>query len=88
MNALVSSSYSDYAAKISSYLPKIASSEQIGRNLKTIAMPALAFFAESMVQETRAIGYVECIDNCDEHRDAHPLAKLICYVLSAIFVKN
>ena len=74
----------------SNYFPeiRIASPEQAVKNLKNIAIPAITLVAASMINGAQAIGYVECIDNCNEHRDAHPLAKLICYGLCAIFAKD
>lgn len=37
---------------------------------------------------THGITLVECYANCDKHRDAHEIAKLICYTLCSIFSKN
>lgn len=73
----------DYVSEI-----KIASPKQVVENLSKIAIPAIALVATSMIQGAQAIPYVECINNCDRHRDAHPLAKLICYALCARFSKG
>lgn len=37
-----------------------------------------------MITTAEAIPYHECIDNCNEHRDAHPL----CYTLCLFFAKD
>lgn len=78
------------AISISNYVPtiRIASPEQIARNLRIIAIPAITLFAASMITGAQAIGYVECINNCNAHRDAHAIAKLACYALCAIFAKD
>jgi len=75
---------------ILNYVPKIriASPEQIVKNLKNIAIPAITLVAVSMINGAQAISYAECFDNCNEHREAHPLAKLLCYTLCAIFAKD
>jgi hypothetical protein len=75
---------------ISNYVPKIriASPEQAVKNLTKIAIPAIAFVGASMIHGAQAISYVECHNNCDKHRDAHELAKLICYIACMIFAKD
>ena len=67
---------------------RIATSEEAVRNLKKIAIPAIALVAFSMIKSVHAITYVECVDACDQHEDAHPLAKLLCYAMCAIFTKS
>lgn len=75
---------------ISSYVPsiRIATPREAANNLKKIALPAIALVGVSMIRGARAVTYVECFDNCNEHREAHPLAKLICYAICAIFAEN
>lgn len=90
MNLSAISSYVPRVASISSYVPRfrIASSDQMARNLTKIALPAIALAASAMMYQAQAVTYVECINNCDLHREAHELAKLICYTLCAIFSKG
>ena len=75
---------------ISNSVPKIriASPEQVVKNLNKIAIPTIILVTALMIKGAQAIGYVECINNCNEHRDAHALAKLMCYALCAIFAKD
>lgn len=77
-------------AAISSYVPtiRIASPQQVLRNLTKIAIPIIMLVSAALVREAKAVTYVECFENCDKHREAHELAKLFCYTLCAIFAKD
>jgi len=84
------SNLSNYVPSIFNHVPKVrlASPEQALKNITKIAVPALALVAASMIYEAEAITHNECHDNCDRHRDAHPLAVIICYVACMIFARD
>ena len=77
-------------SSLSSYIQtiRIAPPEQIIKNLTKIAIPVIALSGAAMVHTAQAVTMAECFENCDKHRDAHELAKLICYALCAIFSKG
>ncbi|MDN3505434.1 MAG: hypothetical protein P0S95_07660 [Rhabdochlamydiaceae bacterium] len=77
------SAISNYASTI-----RIATPEEVVDRLSKIAIPAILVFAASKVKETQAISYVECIDNCNSHPDANPLAVLICQAICLVFCKD
>ena len=72
---------------ISNYIPSIRfpSTQQACKNVTKLALPIVTLVGASMIHAAEAIPYVECIDNCNAHRDIHPLARLICQALCAIF---
>lgn len=84
------SAISKYVSNGLGYLPTftLATPQQVVKNVTRLALPAILLVAVAMAREARAITYVECINNCDEHRDAHELAKLLCYTLCLIFAKG
>ena len=77
----------NHIPNVSNYVPKIgiASPQQAVKNLTKIAIPVIALVAVSMVNEAQSIRYTDCIINCNEHRDAHDLAKLLCHTLCLFF---
>ena len=77
-------------SSVLNYVPtvRIASSEQMTRNLKKIAVPSIILSGAVMIQEVEAVTMAECFQNCDRHRDADALSKLVCYALCAIFSKG
>lgn len=79
-----------YATNISDYIPKIrlASPEQVTKNLTKIAIPTITLAALTMINSVQSIPFTECIDNCNKHRDVHDLAKLLCYTLCWLFAKK
>ncbi len=78
------------ASAISNYVPKIslASPEQIAKNVNKIAIPAMVLVTASMINGAQAVGFVECMDNCNRDPNTPGIAKLICYTLCAIFSKD
>ncbi len=78
-----------YISNISEYVPKIrlASKDEMVERVKMLAVPVIAIVAASMAREVEAIGFAECIDNCNSHQSFLP-AKLICYTLCHFFSKN
>lgn len=74
----------------SNYLPqiRIASPKQVVKNLQKIAVPIIILLGASMAAEAHAANYSDCIDSCNRHRDAHPLAKLICYTMCLFLAKD
>lgn len=68
--------------------PTLATPNQMMRNAQRVAIPAIALVGITMMHEAEAITMTECFENCDRHRDAHALGKLICYTLCAIFSKG
>lgn len=81
------SAYVPYVSSVSSYIPKIriASRDQIIKNLSKMALPAITLVGMSMMYQAQAISKTECLANCDRHRDASELAKLICQALCIFF---
>ncbi len=77
-------------SNISNYTPNIElpSLQQVCKNITKLAVPIITLVGASMINAAEAIPYHECIDNCNEHRSAHPLAKLLCYTLCLIFAKD
>ena len=77
-------------AAISSYVPVIgvASASQIVSRLTALAVPIITLTGLSNLQGAQAVTLAECYDNCNQHRDAHELAKLICYALCHMFSKE
>lgn len=75
---------------ISNYIPnvRLSSPTTMISRLTTIAVPIIALAGISSITGARAITYVECIDQCNEHRDAGDLAKLLCYTLCLIFARG
>lgn len=75
---------------ISNYVPSIgfASPVQIVSRLTAIAVPIIALAGVSALPTVNAVTLAECYENCNAHRDAHELAKLICYGLCHIFAKK
>jgi len=45
-------------------------------------------FGVTSAHGTHGVTIVECFENCDKHREANELAKLICYTLCAFFSKK
>lgn len=76
---------------ISSYAPNLAlaSPVQMVRNLKFIALPAIAFAGSFFTPTAQAADcdYFECWRNCDAHQDAFPPLILICKFLCGILCK-
>lgn len=77
-------------SSVSNYIPSIRlpSTQQTCKNVAKLAVPIITLVSASMIQTAEAIPYHECVDNCNAHRDAHPLAKLFCYTLCLIFAKD
>lgn len=75
---------------ISNYVPKIqfASPKQITEHITKIAVPVIILAAVSMPLQAEAVTMADCFGNCDKHRDANALSKLVCYTLCAIFSKG
>lgn len=77
-------------SSISNYTPKVElpSLQQAYKNITKLAVPIITFVGASMINTAEAIPYHECIDNCNEHRDAHPIAKLLSYTPCLLFAKD
>ena len=77
-------------SSITSYMPSIglASPVQIVSRLTALAVPIIALAGVSALPTVNAVTLAECYENCNAHRDAHELAKIICYALCHIFSKE
>lgn len=76
--------------KISDCIPKppLSSFHEISQKIKTISLPAIALISSTLIQEARADTFTECIEACERNgRDAHELAKLLCYTFCWLFAK-
>jgi hypothetical protein len=56
--------------------------------LTNIAFPIIALLGFSLVRGVSATPYTDCIDACNQHRDAHELAKLLCYAMCYYITKD
>lgn len=83
MTFLSLSNVSNYVSSI-----RIPSPQQACNNITKLALPIIAFAGASMISAVEAIPYVECMDNCNAHRDIHPLARLLCQTLCFLFAKD
>lgn len=72
---------------VSNYIPSIRlpSTQQACKNVTKLAVPIVTLVGVSMISAAEAIPFAECMTNCNAHRDIHPLARLICHTLCAIF---
>ncbi len=77
-----------HAANAANYAHQcLPTPNQLAVGVHRVAIPAITLAAFSMIQGAEAIKFTECIDNCNSHRDAHPLAQLLCYAACAIFAE-
>jgi hypothetical protein len=77
-------------SSISSYIPKIriATPKEAISNLTKLAVPIIVLVAASTVREVIGDPFVDCINACDRNgRDAHELAKLLCYAMCWLITK-
>lgn len=74
---------------VTNYIPSraLASPVQVVKNLKYLALPIIAMVGAMKAPVANAITYEECFMNCRDHRDAHPIAVLICQILCRIFAE-
>lgn len=70
---------------VSKFKNMFPSGKQLTKNIHKVAFPAIYLISFAMFETVEAIGYVECINHCDKHRDAHPLSTLICYAMCHFF---
>lgn len=66
----------------------LASPVQMVRNLKLIALPAIALAASYFTPTAQACNYMDCWDNCHAHPDAHPAIVLLCEAICTFFCKD
>lgn len=77
-------------SSVSNYIPRIGlpSPQQACRNVTKLAVPIIALAFASMISAAKAITYAECMNNCNAHRDIHPLARLLCQTMCLLFAKD
>ena len=80
---------------IQNYIPeiKLASPQQAVKNLTKIAVPVIALVAFTQMQAANGAhgsgsDYVDCFDTCNEHTEASPLAKFLCYAMCWLITSN
>jgi hypothetical protein len=66
----------------------LASPVQMIRNLKFIALPAIALAGSYFTPTAQACNFNECWENCSAHLDAHPIIILMCQAACVFFCKE
>ncbi len=75
---------------IRNYLPafRIDTLNNILNKATMVAIPIIALVGASVIREVAANDYTDCIDACNRNgRDAHELAKLLCYTMCYFITK-
>lgn len=75
---------------VSNYIPKIGlpSPQQACKNVTKLAVPIVTLVGVSMINAAEAIPFAQCMENCNAHRDIHPLARLLCQTMCLLFAKD
>jgi hypothetical protein len=77
-------------ASLSQYMPSlpVSSPSQMVSNLTMVAVPLITLVGLYRLQGVSATPYTDCIDMCNTHSEAHPLAILLCQLACLIFVRD
>lgn len=67
---------------------RLATPKEIKNRLTKLAVPVVTITALAIAQKAQSITVAECFKNVDDNKDAHELAKIICYALCLLFSKG